>query len=338
MRILIVDDELVSRNKMNVLLKPFGECTTIGNGVLAIRLFKDALEKNQPFQLVTLDVEMPGMLGTEVLARFRDMEAPYMQYNPEMMAKVLMVTSHSDYETVSTAIARCNGYIVKPFNNESIHAALKKLGLMDEEGTEIAAAVPREPSVLSPLERFSKLLESGMDLEEQEFQSLMNQMAEEIGQEAEKKLIQQLDAATKGSPLLIRILGAMGSQPRQAYLEPLKRLIERSPHYQLRKEAILVLAKKGDDSVLQALTYLQEKVNNSSLQTIIVSEISAIKQNKPYLGIMPLFLEGQKDPKTHKNIVNTLKKIIKPEDVVAFTAYLDKDDPVVRLGAFELLC
>ena len=44
MKILIVDDELVSRKKMEVIMREFGDCGAVDNGYAAVREVKEALE------------------------------------------------------------------------------------------------------------------------------------------------------------------------------------------------------------------------------------------------------------------------------------------------------
>ncbi|MBF0279996.1 MAG: response regulator [SAR324 cluster bacterium] len=128
MKILIVDDELVSRKKMQKIMENFGTCESKQNGIEAIDSFKKSLEFETPFQLVTLDVEMPEMDGTEVLFELRELEKKF-QISKHKSAKILMVTSHSERDTVITSIqAGCDDYVVKPFNKDTIVQKMNGLG------------------------------------------------------------------------------------------------------------------------------------------------------------------------------------------------------------------
>jgi two-component system, chemotaxis family, chemotaxis protein CheY len=128
MKILVVDDELVSRMKMQKIMESVGECAAVASGREALITFKEALESEMPFDLVTLDVVMPEMDGTEVLYEIRQTEKQ--KHIPkEKRVKILMVTSQSDKDTVITCIqAECDDYIVKPFDKEKI---IKKLAKME---------------------------------------------------------------------------------------------------------------------------------------------------------------------------------------------------------------
>lgn len=125
MKILIVDDELVSRRKMEKIMESIGEVTSTDLGAYAISIFKNALDSGSPFDVVTLDIFMPQIDGLQVLYEMRKMEENR-QIPKEKKARIIMVTSKKDKATVITAAqAGCNDYVVKPFDKLTIH---KKLG------------------------------------------------------------------------------------------------------------------------------------------------------------------------------------------------------------------
>ncbi|GAB6058193.1 response regulator [Desulfonatronum parangueonense] len=130
MKILVVDDELVSRKKMQVIMEGFGECTIVESGPLGLDAFADAISAGKPYDLVTLDVAMPGMDGTEVLFSIRELERE--QGIPrEKGVKALMVTACADKNTVVTSIqAGCDAYVVKPFDKYTILEKMKQLQLL----------------------------------------------------------------------------------------------------------------------------------------------------------------------------------------------------------------
>jgi len=74
MKILIVDDEFVSRKKMHKIVQNFGKCKVVDSGKAAISAFKTAWESWTPFDLITLDVSMPEMDGIEVVYKIREIE------------------------------------------------------------------------------------------------------------------------------------------------------------------------------------------------------------------------------------------------------------------------
>ena len=130
MKILVVDDETVSRKKLQKIMSSFGECEEVDNGQAALEKFQKAWENSTPFDLITLDVAMPEMEGTEALQKIRKLERE--QNLPlEKRVKIFMVTSHSDKDTVIASVkVGCDDYIVKPFNRETVLVKLKECGLV----------------------------------------------------------------------------------------------------------------------------------------------------------------------------------------------------------------
>lgn len=102
--ILIVDDNQNNLDLLSRRLKRRGySCRTVDNGPDAIKM----VDEISP-DLVLLDIMMPGMDGTEVLAVLRE------RYNP-IELPVLMVTSRNADEDVVDAFEKgANDYIEKP--------------------------------------------------------------------------------------------------------------------------------------------------------------------------------------------------------------------------------
>lgn len=130
MKILIIDDELVSRKKMVKIMESYGKITEVETGSMALAQFMKAVDRHIPFDLITLDIGMPYMDGTEVLYKIRDVENKK-NIPDEERVKVIMVTAQSDKDSIITCLqAGCNDYVVKPFNAEIVRAKLEKLGLI----------------------------------------------------------------------------------------------------------------------------------------------------------------------------------------------------------------
>lgn len=113
--VLIVDDSPVMRD---ILTKVFTEdgFNVVGvaaDGVEAIEMF----EEHHP-DIMTLDIIMPKMRGTEVLERI-------MAKYPE--AKVVMASSVSDARTVMKCLKiGAKQYILKPYDKAKVMAAVRK--------------------------------------------------------------------------------------------------------------------------------------------------------------------------------------------------------------------
>lgn len=130
MHILVVDDELVSRKLMEMIMTGYGKCDTAETGEAAIELFSNAMENSNPYDLITLDISMPGIGGLMALVRIREIEKE--KVLPETKrVKIIMVTGDMDKSILIECIKNgCDDYMSKPFNRDIMLKKLIKLGLL----------------------------------------------------------------------------------------------------------------------------------------------------------------------------------------------------------------
>lgn len=130
MNILVVDDEVASRKVMARIMSAFGQCQAVDSGNAALEAFMEALQRCQPFDLVTLDVIMPGKDGLETLLDMREMESA-LSHAPGKRAVIFMVTSVSHKDSMVTAVqAGCDDYLIKPVDKYLVPQKLAKFGLL----------------------------------------------------------------------------------------------------------------------------------------------------------------------------------------------------------------
>ncbi len=138
MRALIVDDDYVSRSKLKALLAPYADCDAAPDGPIALQLFQKAHQEHCPYDLITMDIDMPGMNGQQTLQEIRRWEAEHKAYNSKK-AKVLMVTVRDDPEDIVLSFREsCEWYLIKPVNAEKLRNALQRL--------ELIPGKPQEPT------------------------------------------------------------------------------------------------------------------------------------------------------------------------------------------------
>lgn len=109
---LIADDEPVARAGLQRMLKevPWLRCVgEVDNGPAAV----EAIERLQP-ELVLLDIEMPGLLGTDVLRRIR--------HRP----LVVFTTAYAQHAVTAFELGALD-YLLKPFGSERLLAALDRV-------------------------------------------------------------------------------------------------------------------------------------------------------------------------------------------------------------------
>ena len=123
-RILVVEDDFVSRTILLRLLRDYGDCDVAVDGVEAVEAFKNALERNQPYNLLFLDIHMPRLDGQAALAAVRSIEEEF-GIAPGAGAKIIMATADGDPSSIMKAFRhQCEGYIVKPIDRQKLRDLL----------------------------------------------------------------------------------------------------------------------------------------------------------------------------------------------------------------------
>ena len=136
-RVLVVDDEESIRRLVSLTLQIEGySCILATNG-------HEALEtaSQQQFDVVLLDVKMPGISGLEVLAKLR---------GTHPNTRFIVVTAMADSDTVAKAIKLgADDFIAKPLDLDVLEESVKRVlasgttrtisvqGAVDEEGRAI---------------------------------------------------------------------------------------------------------------------------------------------------------------------------------------------------------
>lgn len=132
MRILIAEDDYVSRKFLYKFLSTFGECDVTVDGMEAIEVFLSALESNNYYDLVCLDIMMPDVDGKKALKTIRLLEEER-SIPEEKRAKVIMTTALNDpKEIFKTYELGSEAYAVKPIDTVKLVEVMTKLGLIEE--------------------------------------------------------------------------------------------------------------------------------------------------------------------------------------------------------------
>jgi two-component system LytT family response regulator len=134
-RTLVVDDEPIARAGLRAMLTAFAWVEVVGeaaDGEAAV----EAIDRLQP-ELVFLDVQMPGLLGTDVVGRIQ--RQPY----------VIFTTAYSQHAVGAFELGAVD-YLLKPFGPARLAAAMER----------IRAAIG-EPAGVGALERLAGALGSG---------------------------------------------------------------------------------------------------------------------------------------------------------------------------------
>ena len=126
-RILLVDDETVFANNMSKLLNRRGyQVTAVNSGDAALQALM-----NNSFDVMVLDLKMPGMDGVAVLHEMKKLG---------LFTEVLVLTGHGSIDTALEAIQLgAYDYLTKPCEIaelvSKIEAALERKTTKEKKGT-----------------------------------------------------------------------------------------------------------------------------------------------------------------------------------------------------------
>ncbi len=130
MRALVVEDDTLSRMLLQKILGEFGECDIAINGFEALNAFKLAHERQQPYELICLDIMMPEMDGHEVLKKIR-MAEERQGIKGLAGVKIIMTTALKDRKNIMDAFRQqCEAYLVKPIDKQKLYAYMQEFGLV----------------------------------------------------------------------------------------------------------------------------------------------------------------------------------------------------------------
>ena len=132
---LIVDDDPSSVFMLKNMLAEYCECFVATNGHKGIELFENAQKANKPFDVVLLDIIMPGINGIDTLKQIRRLEIAiqddrdvnlFNTHNVEdssfKLSRIIMQTSSEEPQDMLSSFmeGKCNGFINKPYSKEEI--------------------------------------------------------------------------------------------------------------------------------------------------------------------------------------------------------------------------
>ncbi|MGM0394879.1 MAG: sigma-54-dependent transcriptional regulator [Thermodesulfobacteriota bacterium] len=114
-RIMIVDDEMIVRQSLLTWFKKYGhEVETAASGL-------EALEKleQKPYQIMFVDIKMPGMDGLELLEKVK-------QEYPEIL--VVIITAYGSIESAVNAMRTgASDYLLKPFKPDQLSLVMERI-------------------------------------------------------------------------------------------------------------------------------------------------------------------------------------------------------------------
>lgn len=131
MKSLIVEDEITSEAMLRYFLEKHGSCHSVATGKDAIKKFTDSLSNATPYDLICLDINLPGESGIEILEKIRNLEANK-EISSSSYCVIFMTTAQTGTNNVTQSFSKlCDEFIPKPVTQEIIEENLRKYNLID---------------------------------------------------------------------------------------------------------------------------------------------------------------------------------------------------------------
>ncbi|MSN27065.1 MAG: response regulator [Geobacter sp.] len=126
MKALIVDDVEMNRELLAIFLEGRAKIEFAESGEDALQLVEDAISSGSYFDLICMDILMPGMDGHETLKKIREIEDVH-----GLRATAFMVTGSSSPDDMFDALISggCDDYLTKPLMQKNFDDLLVKHGL-----------------------------------------------------------------------------------------------------------------------------------------------------------------------------------------------------------------
>ena len=127
MKTLIVDDVEMNRELLAIFLEGRAAVVFAESGEEALKQVEAVVGTDSYFDLICMDITMPGMGGQEALKKIREIEAAH----EGARATVFMVTGSSSPDDMFDALMNggCDDYLTKPLMQQAFNELLSKHGL-----------------------------------------------------------------------------------------------------------------------------------------------------------------------------------------------------------------
>jgi len=149
MKILIAEDDPVSRYVLEAMLKNWGyDLVVTANGLEAW----NALQSEEAPQLAVLDWMMPGMDGVDVCRRLR-------QLAPARPTYIILLTAKGEKNNIVEGLeAGANDYVIKPFAREELRARVGVGARVIDLQNDLADRVAQLEEALSQVKQLQGIL------------------------------------------------------------------------------------------------------------------------------------------------------------------------------------
>lgn len=123
MRSLVVDDEPTARAMLSMLLDELGAVDEAAEAGGALACVSRALEEDQPYDLICVDLSMPGIDGLELIDHIREIEGAFGL--PHHSCLLVVSASRSGQDIMAAFKNQADGYLTKPIQLPRLQKLLR---------------------------------------------------------------------------------------------------------------------------------------------------------------------------------------------------------------------
>ena len=124
-KILLIDDNALNRELIKEYLDGVADCTEVNNGVDGLNYFIKSKKDDVQFDVILLDISMPGMDGVTVLKKIRDFEHKE-GISDDNRVPIIMETAFSEPQLRSFNTG-CDDYILSPIKRSDLISKIERL-------------------------------------------------------------------------------------------------------------------------------------------------------------------------------------------------------------------
>jgi two-component system, LytTR family, response regulator LytT len=132
LKALVVDDEAPARSELRYLLGEAGGVEVVGEASAAAEALQ--LIKAIPYDVVFLDIDMPGMSGMELAEALGELDRP---------PAIIFITAYGEHAVKAFEVAAAD-YLVKPVEVPRLRQAIERLAPSEPTAPALVDRVPVE--------------------------------------------------------------------------------------------------------------------------------------------------------------------------------------------------
>ena len=343
MKILIVDDELVSRKKLQKQMAIFGQCDAVENGEDALKI----AASESPPDLILLDIIMPGMDGYEVCKRLK--ADPLTKDIP-----IIFLSANTGIEDIVRGFELGGvDYITKPFYKTEVQArARTHLALKEMRENLHAQNIVLELQIEEIQEKTEQLRQKDLKLIEMDRIASVGTLAAGIAHEINNPLgflKSSMASVKKGMDKMVAGLRYWDDKSlSESFMEDYKKYLSETNLDRVIEslDARFDRIKRGIERIMKIVNSLQSfsrldreifgKLDvNKSLEAVVevlsTEKVKGVKFMKEFGEVPPVECRGSEINQCLMQVLNNALDAVDSAGIIKMTTSYDDEDAQINV-------